>query len=526
MSLATSLIAYAVRQVLDVGVENVLQCVEDYLTDGSRALPKALAKANDRSWQALGVALAGDGFLDRVKVFFASGDDKGVREQVSRFLAGNPLGLDGEPAAFRRTCLEELQQLRQAKRLGIEPFDARAVARRAAACQRHADPTGLVQGAVLATTQVADGIREWAPNLARLLRQPTPAGPPLLAAAFCYFFRREVETDDELAHGLFFDGLRQLSASQAKGFGEVRQVLDTLGGRFDEVFEHLDRIESVAVQTRVAVRDLHAEIRQLHSAQSAGVEEMRRLIASVQELRARPGDLWTNALGMRFAWVPAGAFVMGSPPHEKGHHDNEFAHRVVLTKGVFLGVTPVTQAEWRAVMGSNPSRFPGDQRPVEQVSWQDGVEFCRRLRERDGKEYRLPTEAEWEYACRAGTTTPFSCGDTISTDQANYDGSQAYGRGRKGESRRQTTPVGMFPPNAWGLYDMHGNVWEWCQDWFGEYPRGDVTDPPGPSTGAQRVLRGGSWFFIPVCCRAAYRFRNDPTKSFEDVGFRVCVRLE
>ncbi len=183
----------------------------------------------------------------------------------------------------------------------------------------------------------------------------------------------------------------------------------------------------------------------------------------------RAGEIIANSLGMRFAWRPPGTFLMGSPPSEPQRWDDEQQHRVTLSKGFWLGVTPVTQAQWQAVMGSNPSHFQGDDRPVEEVSWDDCQEFCKRLAERDGQRYRLPTEAEWEYACRAGTTTPFHFGATLSTEQANYDGNYTYGEGKKGKYREETTPVGSFPANAWGLHDMHGNVWEWCQDWYGPY---------------------------------------------------------
>src|SRR5262249_11255020 len=157
----------------------------------------------------------------------------------------------------------------------------------------------------------------------------------------------------------------------------------------------------------------------------------------------------------------------------------------------FLGACPVTQAQWQAVMGYNLSRFKGENRPVDGVSWEDCQEFCMKLSKLEGKVYRLPTEAEWEFACRAGTTTPFATGPTISTDHANFDGTYIYEGGKKGVYRKATTPVGSFPPNAWGLCDMHGNVWEWCSDLYGPYPDGDITDPIGPATGEDRVLRGG-----------------------------------
>jgi formylglycine-generating enzyme required for sulfatase activity len=230
---------------------------------------------------------------------------------------------------------------------------------------------------------------------------------------------------------------------------------------------------------------------------------------------------------MRFVWIAPGTFLMGSPPTEKDRGNDETLHQVTLTHGFFLGVCPVTQAQWLAVMGRNPSRRntrasgPGANCPVENVSWEDCEEFCKKLSKLDGKVYRLPTEAEWEFACRAGTTTPFCTGPTISTDQANYDGNWTYDGGKKGVYRKATTPVGSFPPNAWGLVDMHGNVWEWCADWYGEYPDG-VFDPLGPAFGEERVLRGGSWVYGPRGARSACRERHAPTFTTPDAGCRVC----
>jgi uncharacterized protein (TIGR02996 family) len=178
-----------------------------------------------------------------------------------------------------------------------------------------------------------------------------------------------------------------------------------------------------------------------------------------------------RGVAMVFTWLPPGSFLMGSPPDEEERESDETQHRVTLSRGFWLGVYPVTQAQWVAVMGSNPSTFKGDGHPVEMVSWDDCQEFCRRLSGRDGQRYRLPSEAQWEYACRAGTTTPFHFGATLSTELANYNGNYAYGQGGQGVYRGQTTPVGSFPSNAWGLDDMHGNVWQWCQDGYGRYTK-------------------------------------------------------
>ena len=185
---------------------------------------------------------------------------------------------------------------------------------------------------------------------------------------------------------------------------------------------------------------------------------------------------------------------MGSPKEEIERKPDEIPHQVTLTKGFYMGVYPVTQEQWKEIMGNNPSQFNGEKNlPVEMVSWNDCQEFIKKLRIKDKTPYRLPTEAEWEYCCRAGTKTPFHFGETISTGQANYDGNFIYGNGKKGLNRKKTMPVGSFPANAWGLHDMHGNLWEWCQDWYGDYPQNDVVDPQGPNEGKARVLRGGSW---------------------------------
>ena len=226
--------------------------------------------------------------------------------------------------------------------------------------------------------------------------------------------------------------------------------------------------------------------------------------------------------------IPAGAFLMGSPATEDGRDDDETQHRVTITKPFYLGIYPVTQAQYEAVMAViyNISFFKGATLPVEMVNWNDAVEFCQKLSQNTGRNFRLPTEAEWEYACRAGTTAPFYFGNTISTDQANYDGNSTYGSGVKGVYRQKTTPVGMFPANAWGLYDMHGNVWEWCSDWFEEYPKRNIIDPQGAINGTwrtDRASRGGSWDTGPRNCRSANRRGYGPGSRDVDCGFRVAL---
>jgi len=240
-----------------------------------------------------------------------------------------------------------------------------------------------------------------------------------------------------------------------------------------------------------------------------------------------PPKNFSNSIGMKFVWIPPGAFMMGSPKEEEKRDAQEIQHKVTLTRGFYMGEYTVTQEQWKEIMGNNPSDFEGEiNLPVDSVSWDDCQEFIKKLRVKDKKPYRLPTEAEWEYCCRAGTKTPFHFGETISTDQANYNGNLVYGNGEKGAHRQRTTPVGSFPANAWGLHDMHGNVFQWCQDWIGAYPQKDVVDPQGPEKGNGRVLRAGSLGHAPWQCRSAFRAWNEPGNRSSDFGFRLCFFME
>jgi formylglycine-generating enzyme required for sulfatase activity len=229
----------------------------------------------------------------------------------------------------------------------------------------------------------------------------------------------------------------------------------------------------------------------------------------------------TSSLGMKLSLIPPGQFTMGSPQEEEWHRPDETLHRVTLTKAFYMGTTEVTQGQWKALMGKTPSFFTGDALPVETVTWEEAAEFCRKLSEKEGARYRLPSEAEWEHACRAGTTTPFHTGHTISTDQANYDGNHTYAGGPKGVFRETTTAAGSFAPNAWGVHDVHGNVWEWCADWYGEYPKGAARDPTGPARGEKRIVRGGCWINFPAVCRSANRGKVVPVSWNFHFGFRV-----
>ena len=208
---------------------------------------------------------------------------------------------------------------------------------------------------------------------------------------------------------------------------------------------------------------------------------------------------------MEMVWCPPGEFMMGSPESEMGRKDNETQHRVTLTKGFWMAKTPVTQAQWGSVMGNNPAKFKGQDRPVECVSWGDCIEFCRKA----GQGLQLPTEAQWEYACRAGTTGAYG-GTGRLADMGWY----------YVNSGLKTHPVGQKQPNAWGLYDMHGNVWEWCADCYGDYPNGPVTAPQGASFGSYRLLRGGGWDGDAGGCRSAYRYHFNPSLAYDYLGFR------
>ena len=250
-----------------------------------------------------------------------------------------------------------------------------------------------------------------------------------------------------------------------------------------------------------------------------------------------------NGIQLEMVMIPNGTFIMGSPETEEGSRDNERPQHQVTIKAFCLGKYQVTQAQWKAVaafpqlnreLKPDPSNFKGANRPVEQVSWEDAVEFCDRLSRHTKRQYRLPSEAEWEYACRAGTTTPFHFGQTITTDLANYQGtdneeykwSGSYGSGPKGVYREETTAVGSFGvANNFGLYDMHGNVWEWCQDdWHSDY-EGAPTDGSAwlssEESSDRKLLRGGSWSITPEHCRSAFRNVSYLDGNSSYIGFRV-----
>jgi formylglycine-generating enzyme required for sulfatase activity len=252
-----------------------------------------------------------------------------------------------------------------------------------------------------------------------------------------------------------------------------------------------------------------------------------------------PGSTITNSVGMQLAPIPAGVFQMGSPPDEVGRDVDERQFKVTLTKGFHIGVTPVTQKQWAQVMGAHyvssdgvhpdelmGEHFTGDNFPINCVSWNEAEEFCRRLGAKENRNYQLPTEAQWECACRAGTSTPFNFGSKLTAELANIDPQSPYGApapSTEKDDPMRPMPVGSFPPNAFGLYDMHGNVMQWCRDWYGDYPLGSATDPTGPETGEARVVRGGSWLHAAVIARSASRWSYPPVVRTNYIGFRVVL---
>ena len=252
-------------------------------------------------------------------------------------------------------------------------------------------------------------------------------------------------------------------------------------------------------------------------------------VSAAEDIRtpmATIADPWT---GMTLVELPPGRFTMGSAAMEIGRNDDELLHDVEVTRPFLLGQNEVTQQEWRTVMGSTPAHFSscGPRCPVENISYAEVQKFLEKLNAHPPQtlRYRLPTEAEWEYGCRARTTGPFSTGENLTTAQANYNGRQPYGSFPAGEFRQKTTPTGAFSLNPWGLADMHGNVWEWTSDWYGPYGDGAAAniDPHGPASGEQRVIRGGSWFFDGNSARCALRYTHAPQDKGFSLGFRVAA---
>jgi len=296
-----------------------------------------------------------------------------------------------------------------------------------------------------------------------------------------------------------------------------------------DIAAKLDKLQ--AADTKLAA--IHKEAHPQRQALAKQIALLRKAQASLPAVPVVPPRELTLDLGkgisMKLVLIPAGKFLMGSPDSEKGRSPNEGPqHEVMITKPFYMGIYEVTQAQYEQVTGKNPSSFKGAQNPVEHVSCDDATEFCKKLSQKTGKMVSLPTEAQWEYACRSGSKTRFHFGDR-DEDLSDY-GWWGYD---KGNSDKQTHPVGGKKPNAFGLHDMHGNVWEWCSDWYvdsyANLPTGQAgaknQDPSGPNSGTLRVLRGGGWDIKPAICRSARRVRRSPDLRLGDSGFRVSVAL-
>ncbi|AFY39355.1 Sulphatase-modifying factor protein [[Leptolyngbya] sp. PCC 7376] len=296
--------------------------------------------------------------------------------------------------------------------------------------------------------------------------------------------------------------------------------------------EIVELVEPEPPPTKIAIPT------QTFSFETVKVNDRGKIVERNQgEAEYYPIDLG-NGVTLDLVKIPAGIFMMGCPDGEEDEDDSQKPQHKVTLKEFWLGKYPVTQTQWQRVvmlpkverdLNSDPAHFKGDNRPIERVNWLEVKEFCERLSQATKKTLRLPSEAEWEYACRAGTTTPFYFGKTISSEIVNYDGNYIYGDGVKGKYREETTPVGQFPPNAWGLYDMHGNVWEWCQDDrhdnYQDAPDDGSVWESASDKSTSKVLRGGSWLDYPWLCRSAIRLDFSRDFRYYFYGFRVACSL-
>lgn len=350
------------------------------------------------------------------------------------------------------------------------------------------------------------------------ITKPQRIAPPGGVAALfsCSAGQRAYERD-ELGHGVFFhfvmEGLKA-------GKTDVLQLAAYTNEKvYDYVSDKIGEKQTPELKGNVRARlPLMAGLESRPSAPTPtnpSADDKKRI---------------TNSIDMKLVLIPPGEFDMGSPPSEVDRLENESLHHVRITKAFYMGIYEVTQAEYQAVTGKNPSEFKGLDLPVERVSWDDAVIFCRMLSDRPaekaaGRLYRLPTEAEWEYACRAETKTTFHCGNSLSFKQATFNGDQPYGNAPKGPYLGKTTRVGTYEPNAFGLYDMHGNVWEFCQDGYDDnyYKKSPQDDPRALETTGFRVMRGGSWNYWGKECRSAYRGRYAPGNYVGYCGFRVAM---
>lgn len=326
-----------------------------------------------------------------------------------------------------------------------------------------------------------------------------------------------VEHGNEMSSlNLSLPGLRRLTKG-GNSFEELAQAVANRVGdlKWNAYWEHYSysTIDGIIVSISNGGFRMHGG-KQVEKLAAQRKEKWLQEAATILGTGKEAGETKTIALPgrvtMEMVWCPPGAFMMGSPKDDEERCDDEQPqHQVALTKGFWMAKTEVTQKQWKSVMGNNPSEHKGDEFPVESVSWNDCQEFCKKMG------LTLPTEAEWEYACRAGTTGPY--GGSGKLDEMGW---------YAGNSENQTHSVGRKQANAWGLYDMHGNVWEWCEDWSGAYPNGVATDPKGLASGKHRVLRGGDYSMKSRACRSAFRLGSDPGSCFWYIGFRPVLRQD
>jgi sulfatase modifying factor 1 len=350
-------------------------------------------------------------------------------------------------------------------------------------------------------------------------------GPYALEQVKEYFASGELVLEDEA----WFDGCEDyVTVGDIPHFTSPRKVaLEEPGKKKNPIVITSIVVSSVLLFAGLVVGGFYIMKGSSTKKKDAGAEALKEPTGPVKGESFSIPDLNLDML-----WCKPGTFMMGSPDGEKNRGRDETQHEVTLTQGFYLGKYEVTQEQWGRVMGSNPSNFKEPSLPVEKVSWEDAMNFCQKLTQMEktsgrlleGHVYTLPTEAQWEYACRAGTTTATSFGDSLSSSHANFDGNYPYGNAAKGPYLRKTTKVGSYPANAWGFHDMHGNVYEWCSDWYGDYPGGSASDPVGPPDGTDRVSRGGCWFYGGRNMRSAYRDGFTPgTRSF-NLGFRLSLQ--
>ena len=355
-----------------------------------------------------------------------------------------------------------------------------------------------------------------------------------------YCYQAQVDENFELAESLWIrvleTGVDRDAIKALQKIAIQKQKIEVSPYRENKNFESKD----TNAKKHVSIEE--SEKGKLFTFEVVKVNSSGSIVNRMEESARQKIEDLGDGIELEMVYIPGGTFMMGSPENEEKRSDREGPQHNVTVSPFFMGKYPVTQGQWRAIasqtnlkvkldLNPEPSTFKESyqdidrwQRPVEQVKWTEAVEFCERLSKLTGKDYRLPSESEWEYACRAGTTTPFYFGETITPELVNYDGNYTYGKSPKGEYRKETTPVGQFPPNAFGLYDMHGNIYEWCQDVYHDNYNGAPTDGSAWEIDDinQRVYRGGSWFFIPRLCRSASRdnYNSDETDSL-NFGFRL-----